>query len=105
MYSTLDNESAFRTVIGRSYYSAFLSARNKANINSAVKDGHKAVVSFYQSKNDLLLVGIGNRLDTMRVTRANADYDCDLAVTKREAGKSLKLCEDILGRLGVLNKN
>ncbi|MDC1513626.1 hypothetical protein N8456_06010 [Porticoccaceae bacterium] len=70
-------ETHYRNVIGRAYYGAFLTARNKAQKMSDEKfDGggaHSKLVKFYMGIDET----IGNMLDVMRRSRIHADYQLD----------------------------
>lgn len=107
IYAEQKNQAGYRATIGRAYYAAFLFARNKAGISSKGIDGHKSVVNHYKSKSDANLAAIGNRLDDLRVSRTNSDYECEKDIVSREAGKSLVQSRDILTVLGcdIVAKN
>lgn len=67
-------ETHFRNVIGRAYYGAFLTARDKAQEMSDEKfDGggaHMQLVRFYKNVDET----IANMLDGLRIHRISADY-------------------------------
>jgi uncharacterized protein (UPF0332 family) len=100
IYSSNKDETGCRATIGRVYYAAFLSARNKAGISSRVFDGHKTVAEHYSSSSDEKSAAIGNRLNALRVSRTNSDYDCDIVVTSRDVGRSFSQAFEILNALG-----
>ena len=105
LYASDDSESALRTVIGRAYYSAFLIAKKHSPINSTSGSVHELVCTFYKNSDDPAKAAIGNRLDNMRKTRNEADYDCAKTFKKNEAGKSIGLGRNILNSFGYeLNK-
>lgn len=101
IYSTHKNQAGYRATVGRAYYAAFLSARDKACIASDVQDGHKKVVMYYQNlMSNPKLAAVGNRLDALRAKRKTADYSCSKEVVARDAGAALQLSKTILTDLG-----
>ncbi len=100
LYSEQKNQAGYRATIGRAYYAAMLSARNKAGLSSKGANGHETVVKYYKSSSDANLAAIGNRLDDLRVSRTNSDYECDKVVVSRDAGASIAKSRTILNALG-----
>lgn len=92
-------EARARTVISKAYYSAFLVARNKADIPLKTKDVHKVVHAHYFKAGRL---APAKRLDELRVKRNNADYDeTTPTITSRDSGIALAQAKKILEELGV----
>lgn len=100
LYSEQKHQAGYRATIGRAYYAAMLFARNKAGISSRGVGGHQSVVNFYRANSDANLAVIGNRLDDLRASRANSDYECTIVISSREAGKCLAQSREILNKLG-----
>lgn len=100
--STLD-EAKYRTSISKSYYAAFLKAREGSSVTTRSESVHKQVIDFYKGKRK---ESLSNRLDSLRIMRGNADYDMDCKITGRESGNALSLSRKILEELGenFLNK-
>lgn len=100
LYAEQNHEAGYRAVIGRAYYAAMLYARNKAGLSSKGAGGHETVVRHYKSSSDAKLAAIGNRLDDLRVSRTNSDYECDNIVVSREASACIIKSRNILSALG-----
>ena len=90
-----NNEVIYRTIIGRSYYSAFLCARQSADIKDSSPDVHRKVFNYFQAKN----VTVANQLKDLRQLRNSADYILENKISKREAIESLRLAKKILTTL------
>jgi uncharacterized protein (UPF0332 family) len=101
IYANNTSQAAKRAVIGRSYYAAFLTARNKAGIPSKTQDGHLRVIQYYQSK-DAASAVVGNQLNDLRKMRTDADYDCEMEILSRHAGSCLSQSRSILKALGCV---
>jgi uncharacterized protein (UPF0332 family) len=93
------DEARARTVVSKSYYGAFLEARNKAGITDKSSGVHRKVYDHYSTAGKLALA---NRLDESRVKRNDADYDTTLTVTSMDSGKALSRAKKILQELGVV---
>lgn len=89
-------ESPVRAVVSKAYYGVFLEARNKAGITSKSPTVHQQVINYYNQKNKSALA---NRLDSMRSSRNDADYDTSLTFTSREAGIALAHAKKVLDDL------
>jgi len=92
------SEALARTVISKSYYGAFLEARDKAGITDKSPGVHKKVHEHYFNAGQIALA---NRLDESRIKRNDADYDTMLTVTSMDSGKALARAGKILQELGV----
>lgn len=101
IHANCDSQAAKRAVIGRLYYAAFLTARNKAGISSQVQDGHQRVIQDYQSR-DSASAAVGNRLNDLRKMRTDADYDCEKEILSRHVGSCLSQSRSILKDLGCI---
>jgi uncharacterized protein (UPF0332 family) len=93
-------ESKRRTVISRSYYSAFLGARDCSPVNTRSDRVHQDVIDYYFSKSNKLVVA--NWLKTLRTMRNKADYDLTTPCTAKASGKSLKNASFVLKNLGLI---
>lgn len=100
--SSYDERSRVRTVIGRSYYSAFLLTKKRLEEKGARisddKKVHQEVISKAAQLNNM----IGNHLFTLRDFRNRADYDLDSAVSKDTAQKCLTLSRLVSRNLKLL---
>lgn len=92
------NEALTRAVISKSYYGAFLEARNKAGITDKTGTVHKKVHDYYFNIGSHSLA---NQLDVSRIQRNDADYDTAVTITSMDSGKALKRAKKILQELGV----
>lgn len=99
LYQNATKEVEFRTIINRAYYGAFLIARDFAKITNSGSSVHQETLNFYKQRPH---VGIYNHLNQLRGLRTMSDYQLDVAISKREAAKSLKLAEHILKELNYL---
>ena len=95
----INDEARTRAVISKSYYGAFLEARDKAGITDKSGDVHQKV---YRHYSEIGKIALANRLDTLRVKRNEADYNTILTKTSRDSGNALALSKKILGDLGVV---
>lgn len=89
-------ESPVRAVVSKSYYGAFLEARNKAGIKSKSHTVHRDVINHYHK---LRKSSLANRLDSMRECRNNSDYDTSMTITSRDAGIALATAKKVLDDL------
>jgi uncharacterized protein (UPF0332 family) len=92
------DEARARAVVSKSYYGAFLAARNKAGITDKSPSVHSKVHDYYAKAGKLALA---KRLDESRVKRNDADYDITKSMTSMDSGKALARAKKILEELGV----
>jgi len=97
----ISEEAVYRAVIGRSYYSALLCAREHSGIKSSGAGIHEEVINFF--KKTKKQASISNRLRGLKNLRNKADYELNGAVQKREAGESLRLAKKLLQELNYLS--
>jgi uncharacterized protein (UPF0332 family) len=93
-------EAQLRTAVSRSYYSAFLLARERLVARgdlrpTATGADHRHVIRTLQRDPSRL----GRRLDLLRDQRNRADYDLPLEVTPESAKQAVDLAEWIVARL------
>ncbi|WP_175627088.1 MULTISPECIES: hypothetical protein [Oxalobacteraceae] len=93
-----EEEEKVRTVIGRAYYSAFLCARNAAGLTGTNAAIHQVTIEHYINNGNS---AVGNRLNDLRTSRNDADYDCGKKFTKTQSGKALSQANAILVNLGL----
>jgi uncharacterized protein (UPF0332 family) len=98
LYENNSEEVIYRTIVSRSYYSAFLCARESAGIKSNENDGHKKVIDYFKSRNKT----ISNQLQSLKNLRHDADYELNNSIKKRDAQESLRLARSILTTLNHL---
>jgi uncharacterized protein (UPF0332 family) len=87
IFDNISDEAIFRSIINRSYYGAFLSARNNAGIKKESGSVHHDVICHYENKG---LTNISNRLQNLRRQREIADYHTNVKVSIQDARSSLK---------------
>lgn len=95
------SESTNRTVVSRSYYGAFLIAREhsgKAQKGPAI---HQEVIDHFLNSN--IMRSVGNRLSDLRRMRNEADYDLKKKTSAHDAKRSLRLARDIASELTANN--
>jgi len=95
-------EAGVRTIVGRAYYAAFLSAMIKLRIlGHSFRDVHrihKEVIEALSSRDG----GLGSKLDALFDYRVQADYDMD-AVVINLGDKCCRFSEHIINRLEDLH--
>lgn len=92
------SETAYRTIIGRSYYTAHLCAKDSANITNSSGSVHGDVIKYFQTRNRQVY----NQMNDLKDLRSKADYKLIETIQKREAGESLRLAKKILSTLNYL---
>lgn len=102
-YSGAD-EASLRTSIGRSYFSAFLSAREKLDTL-----GHyhpkQSGEDHPRVRNTLGSIGrsdLKNKLLGLSVRRGKADYDLNITVTHKKAQDTLQIANNLLSEISSL---
>jgi uncharacterized protein (UPF0332 family) len=98
LYLNYQHEAAYRSVINRVYYAAFLSARKTARITNASGSIHNEVITYFEARDKKLY----KNLKDLKALRSKADYLLTETVQKREAGESLRLGKNILTTLNYL---
>jgi hypothetical protein len=93
-----ENQASLRTSISRSYYGAFLCARNMAGIADTSEDVHKRTYEYYVTKGQLALA---NSLDALRRQRNQADYYCRMQFSRRDVYMRLSDADKVLRALGI----
>lgn len=91
-------EEKIRSAISRAYYAAFLSARNYAGIKEKKPTVHQLTADHFLSAG---MSAVANRLNELRTSRNQADYDCELHFVKRDSGKALTLARAVIIQLGL----
>lgn len=97
----LASQSLRRTIIGRAYYAALISARNSTHSDTAGQGGHERVVAELRVKD----FAAANKLNSLRLKRQSADYRPDEVITDKDVTGSLKDSYAVLAALGVLPDN
>lgn len=95
LVSFLSNEAIYRSIINRSYYGAFLKARNKANIKNSGGSVHSEVISFYAKHK----VTISNKLLNLKKSREKADYHTSSQISIQETKTALKSAKKVISEL------
>lgn len=96
IFENISDETIFRSIINRSYYGAFLRARNKAGIRNEGGSVHQCVINHYEDKK---LTMISNTLLKLRRNREKADYKTHEKVSVQDAKLSLKMAKKIIDAL------
>lgn len=92
------SEVAYRSVISRAYYAAFLCAKNHTRISNSSGSVHNAVINYFDGRNRVVY----RNFKDLKELRSKADYQITEAVRKQEAGESLRLAKSILTKLNYL---
>jgi len=98
------DEASLRTSIGRSYFSVFLSAREKLDTlghyhPEGSGEDHPGV------RNALATIGrrdLSNKLLGLSRRRGEADYDLNLSVSHSKAQKALQIANNLLPQISSL---
>ena len=100
LYSENDTEVAYRTSIGRSYYSVFHPAQDEyKRLNlSGVGNTHTKVINGFLNKHQ----AIGRAMDVIFSDRVRADYHLNQTVSASEARASLSKAKKIQEKLAEL---
>lgn len=101
------DETSLRTSVGRSYFSAFLSAREKLDSLGHYHpkhsgDDHPGV------RNALGSIGrsdLKNKLLGLSVRRGTADYDLNVIVTHRKAQQALRIGNNLFSEISCLTSS
>lgn len=92
---SLSSQVLRRTIIGRAYYAALICASSATGAPTHGKDGHVNVVRALKQKD----LNAGNKLDSLRLTRQNADYKA-FDISSRDVDTSLQAALVVLKSLG-----
>ncbi len=99
-------ESRLRSAISRSYYGAFIQARNylrdKESLPIPSQNTHQYVIDRFKNSNDPERTSIGIGLQRLRYRRNRADYEDTFNNLPVITKKSLKLAAQIIGKLANL---
>lgn len=107
------NEAGARTVIGRSYYSAFLHAREfiKNNLEKLDPDLHQEFKQYILPKGIVhtcvrkiiktLDLKLGYKLGNLSDLRINADYKLSLTIEKQKAEEAIQLTEELISQINT----
>ena len=91
-----EQTARFRTAIGRSYYATFLAVRKRLEEMGysfrSPQNIHQDVISAANEKNTL----IGNKLETLRRYRVEADYQLNSQLTSEIARNCVRLSQSVL---------
>lgn len=101
LYLKQGDEVDSRVIIGRAYYSVFLSARDSAGIVLKGSDSHLKLSQHYRKKNTADSLHLANTMDQLRASRITADYELDKIISRKDLGSCLKKAEKMLALLGV----
>jgi hypothetical protein len=78
LYPLRMTESAARSCVSRAYYGAFLSARRVSGVRDTTGAAHGKVADWFIASPVPGHLVVGNRLNRLRDTRNQADYDLQL---------------------------
>lgn len=96
-FENLSDQTIFRSIINRSYYGAFLKARNEAGLSRKNSGSiHADVIKHYANKR---ITKISNSLSDLRRKREEADYHTDRKISVQDAKASLKLARKVIKEL------
>lgn len=100
LYSYHENEIDSRVIIGRAYYSAFLYARDSADLSSKGSNGHQQVINYYKGLKDPISRYVANAIENLRIYRQDSDYEMSKTVSLKDVGSALSTSKKILETLG-----
>ncbi len=86
------SQAAYRTVVNRSYYGAFIQSRDFLNIVNTGLSVHADVVTALQSRDKQK----GNNLFSLLKLRKDADYKTHLTLSAKETKEAIRLASKIL---------
>ncbi|CAD6548619.1 hypothetical protein LMG27952_04757 [Paraburkholderia hiiakae] len=92
-------EAKLRSAVSRAYYAAFLYARNTAGIADSTSTVHSLTRQHY------LKIGeakVASRLDSLRVSRNDADYDLALSFSKIKSNQAIDIAQRVIEHIGKL---
>ena len=98
LFNQHSSEAAYRTIIGRSYYAAYLCAKDYSKVSNASGSVHREVIKYFQVRNKQVY----NQMNDLKDLRSKADYKLTETIQKREASESLRLAKKILSTLNYL---
>jgi hypothetical protein len=98
------NETSLRTSVGRSYFSAFLSARERLDILGHYQptqsgEDHAGVRNAFGS---IGRTDLKNKLGGLSRRRGIADYNLNMTVTCSMAQDALKIANDLMAKISSL---
>ncbi|MFB2879051.1 HEPN domain-containing protein [Floridanema aerugineum] len=97
------DEAKLRSAISRSYYAAFIKARNflrhKDNLVIPQQNAHQYVITQFKNSPDRLRQKLGKRLERLRVYRNRADYEDVFSNLVQKAEEALTLARRIISAL------
>jgi len=96
----LNEQGKIRTVIGRAYYAAFLTAREHLRKFKGIRfereRQHQDVIDALENLNEHFLK---NELDTLRDFRITADYKLNYLLDENLCVKSIVISEDLINSI------
>lgn len=97
------DEAFYRSGVSRAYYAALLVAREEARgrlglgLPAGGKLHHKDIIEKYlKSRSSAKLRNIGQKLQSLKSDRENADYELGITVSQGDAQGAVLVAEDIL---------
>ena len=88
-----------RTVVGRAYYAAFLMVKKKLeSLGCSFEDIHRIHEQVIVSANEKNSA-VGNKLETLRRYRVDADYEMGAQINVSTAGKCVSLSRKVMHSL------
>jgi uncharacterized protein (UPF0332 family) len=99
LYKENQSEAIYRTIVNRSYYAAFLSAKEYAKITSSSGSIHRITLEYFAKRNRTVF----KNLSDLKDLRNKADYQPHNKLQKHEAAQSLRLAKKILIHLNDLD--
>ncbi|NEP42082.1 MAG: HEPN domain-containing protein [Okeania sp. SIO2H7] len=101
IYAT--QESRLRSAISRSYYAAFILARNylrdEESISIPKQQTHKFVIQQFENSSEEVRQKIGKNLTRLRLSRNKADYDDNFDRLPEETKLMLKLANKTISAI------
>lgn len=88
-----------RLIVNRSYYAAFLAARNQAKIDGSGARIHTDVIEYWSRKPNKR---VANWLRSLKKKREIADYDLGRCVPQKDVGEALRISQQVLVELKLM---
>lgn len=99
-------EAKLRSAISRSYYAAFIQARNflreQEHLTIPPQNTHQYVMNQFKNSSETARQGVGRRLQRLRDYRNRADYDDTVSGLAGKSQEALGLARRIISGLANL---
>lgn len=101
------DEAAYRSAISRAYYAAFCVTRDlrlsHGDVDAETAKNHKAFWRSWRESGDRVRMGLGDKGNSLRMTRNNADYETRRQYIRNDALLAIADAQDIIAGLSSLD--